>query len=146
MILRTINWKNGFIQSAAVIVIGVLIGLGGASAFERGRAHTADRVRAEVVRVIDGDTVVIRLLGGWTDRVRLAGIDAPERGEPGHDAATAFLADRVQGRTVVLVFEISGDGGPDRGRFGRVLARLEIDGVDVGAEMVRAGLAQVYRP
>ncbi len=44
----------------------------------------------EVVRVIDGDTFVVEYDGEPTS-VRIHGIDAPERGEPGHDAATAAL-------------------------------------------------------
>lgn len=46
--------------------------------------------RASVIRVIDGDTVDLRIdLGfevGLNMRVRLAGIDAPERGKTGGSA------------------------------------------------------------
>lgn len=50
---------------------------------------------AAVVRVVDGDTARLNLdLGNavrWEENFRLAGIDAPERGTPGADAATGYL-------------------------------------------------------
>jgi endonuclease YncB( thermonuclease family) len=66
---------------------------------------------AIVVRVIDGDTIVLN--NG--ERVRLIGIDAPEIGEPGADEATQFVRERVEGLTVWLEAD-----GADRDRFGRL--------------------------
>jgi endonuclease YncB( thermonuclease family) len=68
---------------------------------ERGQAEAKRRRRAKgetgrVTRVIDGDTVEIEGAG----RVRLIGVDTPERGEECFDEATAYLKDRVGGRTV----------------------------------------------
>ena len=49
----------------------------------------------EIIRVIDGDSVVLEIdLGNkvkWRDNFRLKGIDTPERGQPGHREAMLHL-------------------------------------------------------
>jgi len=69
---------------------------------------------ARVVRVVDGDTLIVAI-DGLDKRVRLIGVDAPEIGEPGGDEATQFVRDLVEGQTVWL----SGSGN-DVDRFGRL--------------------------
>jgi micrococcal nuclease len=69
---------------------------------ERERAEAKRRRRAtqgetgRVTRVIDGDTVEMEGVG----RVRLIGVDTPERGEECFEEATDYLKDRVGGQTV----------------------------------------------
>ncbi len=86
-----------------------------------------------VTEVVDGDTMTVRGLG----RVRLVGVDAPERGACGSDQATARLRGLVLGRAVSLV----PDGRDDRDRYGRLLRYVEVGGVDAGRELIAAGLA-----
>ena len=90
-----------------------------------------------VVAVHDGDTITV-LVGGRDIRVRLAGIDAPERGQPFSNASRHALEAQVAGREVRVV---------ERGRdgYGRVLGRVYVGPVDVNAEQVRAGFAWVFR-
>lgn len=90
-----------------------------------------------VVNVHDGDTVTI-LSGGVERRVRLVGIDAPERGQPHGSAARRGLAARIAGRDVQVI-----ERGADS--YGRTLARLRIGGADVNALQVRDGFAWVFR-
>ena len=91
-----------------------------------------------VVGVIDGDTVVVLTTSERTVRVRLAGIDAPEKGQPFGQRARQFLASRVAGRVV----EVAGDS---RDRYDRILGTLWADGSDINAELVCGGLAWAYR-
>ncbi|UXU56827.1 thermonuclease family protein [Staphylococcus agnetis] len=55
--------------------------------------------KAKVLRVIDGDTLVIDLDMGFEThtikRVRLLGVDTPERGKPGYNEAKAFTTQVV---------------------------------------------------
>jgi endonuclease YncB( thermonuclease family) len=90
-----------------------------------------------VVSVHDGDTVTI-LSGGVERRVRLVGIDAPERGQPYGSAARRVLSARIAGRDVQAI-----ERGADS--YGRTLARLRVDGADVNALQVRDGFAWVFR-
>ena len=102
---------------------------------------------ARVVRVVDGDTLIIdRGLGG--ERLRYIGIDAPESVKPntpvefmGREASAANAA-LVEGATIVLEADVS-----DTDRFGRLLryAWLRDGGswLFVNLELVRQGYAQV---
>jgi endonuclease YncB( thermonuclease family) len=90
-----------------------------------------------VVTVHDGDTVTV-LAAGVERRVRLVGIDAPERGQPYGNVARRGLAERVGGRAVT-VLERGTDG------YGRTLGRVVVDGDDANAAQVRDGHAWVFR-
>ncbi|MCY4342221.1 MAG: thermonuclease family protein [Gammaproteobacteria bacterium] len=96
---------------------------------------------ADVVAVADGDTVTLLRqtdAGPRQVKVRLTEIDAPERGQPWGARARQALADKVFRRTVQVA-----PSGEDR--YGRLLARLQLDGRDVNRDMVREGHAWVYR-
>ncbi len=85
-----------------------------------------------VVEVIDGDTVDL----GNGERVRLVGIDTPERGECGYEKAADALSALVLGRQVELV-----RSDEDRDQYDRLLRYVDVDGADAGLELVRRGLA-----
>jgi endonuclease YncB( thermonuclease family) len=86
-----------------------------------------------VTRVIDGDTVDV----SDGSRIRLIGIDTPERGECGYAQATKYLEGLVGVKAVVLV----AGARDDVDRYGRLLRYVEVDGVDANFEMIIAGLA-----
>lgn len=89
-----------------------------------------------VVRVVDGDTIVIE--GG--ERVRYVSVDAPEATrvvEPFGPEATAFNRRLVEGRWVRLERDVS-----DRDRYGRLLRYVWVGEVLVEAELVREGFAE----
>jgi micrococcal nuclease len=90
-----------------------------------------------VTRVIDGDTIEVAGPDGTLERVRLIGIDTPERGECGFDAATERMRQMVQGRNVTL----TPGARSDRDRFGRLLRYVEVDGIDTGYTLIAEGLA-----
>lgn len=91
---------------------------------------------ASVEHVVDGDT--IRLAGGT--KVRLIGINTPERGEPLYEEATEALRALIAGRPVALVH----DRDP-RDQYKRDLAYVFCDGRFLNGELVRRGLAFCYR-
>lgn len=100
-----------------------------------------------VLRVVDGDTLDLAVPDGSRryTRVRLWGVDAPERAredrpaEPWALTATRWLADRVEDRRVTLRLE------PQRLRdaYGRLLAHVRLDGSDpLNAALLARGLAR----
>lgn len=91
----------------------------------------------QVVRVKDGDSLVIASGGKQVD-VRLADIDAPEYGQRRGDEARAKLRALVEGKDVDLHLR-GGDA------YRRIIAHVFVDGLDVNAAMVSAGLAWVAR-
>lgn len=88
-----------------------------------------------VAKVIDGDT--IELSGG--DRLRLLGIDCPERGDIFYDSATAFLTSLVLTKTVTVAYSKKRRDG-----YGRLLAYLFIDTICINEAILSSGLASVY--
>jgi len=94
-----------------------------------------------VSRVVDGDTVDVRLTSGRTERIRLIGIDTPERGQCDAAKATTFARTVAQGRAAVL----QGDATQaTRDRYGRLLAYAWVGGRDLGYQQLARGLAKVY--
>jgi len=98
----------------------------------------------KVLRVVDGDT--LKAEGhDITVKVRLVGIDAPEtskkkgsHGQPYSQRATKYLAGLTLNKTV----DIRGYG---LDRYNRILGVIFLSGKNINLEMVRSGLAEVYR-
>jgi endonuclease YncB( thermonuclease family) len=91
----------------------------------------------KVSSVVDGDTLRLLYRGGEL-KVRLAEIDAPERGQSYGRRSRQALSELVFGKHVRVAEQ-------DRDRYGRIVGRVYVDGLDVNAEMVRRGYAWVYR-
>jgi micrococcal nuclease len=97
---------------------------------------------AYVTRVVDGDTVEVRL-GGAEEDVRYIGVDTPETVKPETPVqcfgpqASDFNHRLVEGRRVRLVF-----GAERRDVYGRLLAYVYLEGRFVNAELLRRGLAR----
>ena len=100
------------------------------------------RFDAVVTRVSDGDTVWVRRDGDRRRpvKLRLQGIDAPERCQAWGEQSSAALSARVLGRRVAVHSRASDDHGRLLGDL-----RLERGGADIGAWMVGQGHAWSYR-
>jgi micrococcal nuclease len=136
------------ISAGSVLLLALLVWLladgprdGGA-----GGSGTAERVqgpvRAEVLRVVDGDTIEVELDGREED-VRYIGVDTPETVKPGTPVqcfgpeASARNHELAEGRTVRLVFDRE-----LRDDYGRLLAYVHAGGKLVNAELVAGGYAR----
>lgn len=95
---------------------------------------------------VDGDTLRCRdAFPEVNGRVRLARIDAPERGETGYREAANALARMIEGQEVrcrIVDADPRKGGFQARDRFKRPVARCSAGGRDLGAAMMRAGLAR----
>jgi micrococcal nuclease len=107
-------------------------------------AETPRVLQAIVERVADGDTLIAVSENGTRLRLRLLGIDAPEiphgarGGQPFGQESRQFLERLVAGRSIrIETF------GPDVYR--RLLAVVWIGDTNVNLELIREGLAEVYR-
>jgi endonuclease YncB( thermonuclease family) len=94
-------------------------------------------------KVIDGDTL-------WVDRtkIRLCGIDAPERNKPGGSEATRYLKTITKGRDVRCVVVGSGtpcDGRSRRTSYDRIIAQCFVGDADLAASLVRSGNAKDWK-
>ncbi len=128
MILRL--RRGGTSWRRRLAAVAVLAGLGGCSG--AGQAGTVPE-RGTVEWVVDGDTLDVAGVG----RIRLIGIDAPERGACGYESATLALVALVRDERVSLV----AGAVDDADRYGRLLRYVDVGGVDAGLSMVRDGWA-----
>ena len=102
------------------------------------QALVGTRFDARVVSIVDGDTLDAVPLGSrGTIRIRLHGIDTPERGEPFSSAAT-------RAARVLLFDQRVSVEGRDVDRYGRLVARVSVRGDDAGTALLLAGLACHY--
>lgn len=91
--------------------------------------------QATVVAVHDGDTITVR--SDITTKIRLFGIDAPELKQPHGQASKQALSGLVFGKTVTVT-------PANKDRYGRTVAQIKADGVDVNNRMVEMGAAWWY--
>lgn len=90
-----------------------------------------------VVKVTDGDTITI-LINNKQVKIRLNGIDTPEKGQDYSNKAREYLSDLVAGKTV-KVEEIGKD------QYKRVLGVVYVGRVNVNEKMIKAGYAWRYK-
>lgn len=91
----------------------------------------------EVVGVSDGDTISV-MQDGKAVKVRLSGIDCPEKKQAFGQKAKEFTSAQVMGKIVTVV-----EGGKDR--YGRMIGTILLaDGTNVNHAIVSAGLAWHY--
>lgn len=98
---------------------------------------TAADLEGKVVAITDGDTLTV-LVGTEQVKVRLDGIDAPERRQAFGTLAREKLGDLAAGKTVKVVTH-----GKDR--YGRTIGRVIVAGQDASLAMIEAGLAWHYK-
>lgn len=101
-------------------------------------AAIAARMKVQVVGVTDGDTIVVLDSDKVQHKVRLAGIDAPERRQAFGTRSHQALASAVFRKTVVLDWN-------KKDRYGRLVAKVLLSDRDVGLELVAAGLAWHFK-
>ena len=104
-----------------------------------GNSQAKASFAAKVSFVSDGDTLWVQPdSGGPPRKLRLDGIDAPEICQTGGGASREMLAQRALHKRVLVTVRRYDS-------YGRGLARIQLDGDDIGAQMVHAGQAWSYR-
>ena len=114
----------------AIALITIIVALAG-------QALAGDPVEWRVVSVHDGDTITCLDEGNKQHRIRIDGIDAPERGQPFGNVARDRMTTLAKGKTATI-------HGHGNDRYGRLLATVEIEGDDLGLRLVAEGLAWHY--
>jgi endonuclease YncB( thermonuclease family) len=142
------RWRQPLASSVWMWVAVVVVAVAAAGALswwnqrplEVPAGFSEDAVAAEMVRVVDGDTVVVSVEGD-EERVRLLNIDTPETVHPtepvecgGPEASEAISGLLAPGDVVVLEFDQE-----MRDRYDRLLAGVFVDDVFVNEDMARQG-------
>lgn len=94
-------------------------------------------ISGKVIKVADGDTITILNSENKQIKIRLYGIDAPEKAQDFGKISRNYMSELVAGKTIdVTVINID--------RYGRSVGRIKIDDKEVAEEMLKSGLAWVY--
>jgi endonuclease YncB( thermonuclease family) len=101
-------------------------------------AVSAEPLTGKVVKITDGDTLYVLDNNYQQHKIRLAGIDAPERKQAYGLASRKHLASIVASQQVTVEYK-------KRDRYGRIVGKVWVDGVDACLEQVKAGLAWHYK-
>jgi micrococcal nuclease len=100
-------------------------------------ANAAEILTGKVVRIADGDTLTL-LVDREQVKIRLYGIDAPEKAQPFGNRAKQALSELTFGKSVRV--EAKG-----KDKYKRTLGRVFVDDTDVNLELVKRGMAWWYR-
>lgn len=111
------------------LIILAIAAAGPAAFAQSGTASRLDDFGLIGIAGVDGETV----------SVRLAGIELPRDGAPGHGLAMRFIDDRLADVRVSL---IAGEGHTDR--YGNLIGDIDLGGQSLAAALVRNGLALAY--
>jgi len=98
----------------------------------------ANELYGRVVGISDGDTITVLVAPKTQHKIRLAGIDAPERRQAFGQQSKQSLSELVFNREVVVETT-------KKDRNGRDIGKVLVDGLDVSLEQVRRGLAWHYK-
>lgn len=94
-------------------------------------------VPAKLVGVADGDTVTV-VMDGQQTKIRLYGIDAPEKAQPYGQSSTESIKQLTTGKTITVQ-------SYERDKYGRTVGVVFADGVNINEAQVKAGNAWVYQ-
>lgn len=98
----------------------------------------ADQLQGKVIKVTDGDSVNVLTSDNQTHKVRLSGIDAPEKSQAFGTKSKQALEDEVYGKTVTVEFN-------KRDKYQRIVGKVIFNGKDVNLNQIKRGLAWHYK-
>lgn len=98
----------------------------------------ADTINGKVIGIVDGDTVDVLDASKVTHRIRLAGIDAPEKSQAFGSRSTKHLSNLIFGKTVSVEWT-------KKDRDERAVGKILIDGKDANLAQVQAGMAWHFK-
>lgn len=119
--------KNDFNRVLASIALAVVAS-----------ASNADTLVGRVVGIADGDTLTVLDATNTQHKIRLSGIDSPEKGQPFGQVCKQSLSDLAYGRTVAVESN-------KRDRYGRVIGKVLVGGQDANLEQLLRGCGWHYK-
>lgn len=103
------------------------------------RSDKENQRAGEIIRIIDGDTVIMQTKENQEFRIRIADIDCPEKKQAFGMLAKQFTANEIGGKEVAIIKKYID-------RYGRTVGYIMYDnGKDLSSELLKAGMAWNYR-
>ena len=98
----------------------------------------ADEIRGKVVSIADGDTITVLDADKVQHKIRLQGIDAPEKKQAFGTKSKERMSEKVGGEEVVVQWKA-------KDRYGRIIGEVMIGSRHINLEMVQDGMAWHYK-
>ena len=98
----------------------------------------AKELVGKVVKVVDGDTITILDANKQQFKIRLGGIDAPEKNQAFGNVSKQSLSEMIAGKEVKIEYN-------KRGRYGRIIGKVLLGNEDINLEQIKRGLAWHYK-
>ena len=98
----------------------------------------AGTIQGKVVSVPDGDTITVLDATNTQHKIRLQGIDAPEKAQPFGQKSKQSLSQMVQSKQVTVEYQ-------KKDKYGRTLGKVLHNGTDVCLEQIKLGMAWHYK-
>ena len=98
----------------------------------------AGTIQGKVVSVADGDTITVLDATNTQHKIRLQGIDAPEKAQPFGQKSKQSLSQMVQSKQVTVEYQ-------KKDKYGRTLGKVLHNSTDVCLEQIKLGMAWHYK-
>jgi endonuclease YncB( thermonuclease family) len=98
----------------------------------------ATTLQGKVVHVADGDTITVLDATNTQHKIRLQGIDAPEKAQPFGQKSKQSLSQMVYNKQVTVEYQ-------KKDKYGRTLGKVLHNGTDVCLEQIKLGIAWHYK-
>ena len=100
--------------------------------------HANADVKGRVIRVVDGDTIILQEMNGKIIKVRLLGIDAPELDQPFGYESSALLTSFVENKMVYVASN-------KKDRYQRLLGKVLMKEKDINYQLIKNGYAWHFK-
>ena len=107
--------------------------------------YTYGDFNAQVVRIVDGDTIQVIDSNGVNFKIRLLGIDTPELKQRFGYESSLSLKKIIDGKSVIIISKPEKNKPYTLGRYKRIIGKIILNGKDINLEMVQKGMAWHYK-
>jgi endonuclease YncB( thermonuclease family) len=121
--------KNNFNRAGALVVVAFAV---------LTTAAQAETLSGRIVAIADGDTLTLLDATKTQHKIRLAGIDSPEKRQPFGQVCKRSLSELAHDRAATVE-------STKLDRYGRVIGKVLVDGKDVNLEQLRRGCGWHYK-
>ena len=107
--------------------------------------YTYGDFNAQVVRIVDGDTIQVIDSNGIKFKIRLLGVDTPELKQRFGYESSLSLKKIIDGKSVIIISKPEKNKPYTLGRYKRIIGKIILNGKDINLEMVQKGMAWHYK-
>jgi len=101
-------------------------------------AINAATIQGKVVSIADGDVITVLDANNTQHKIRLHGIDAPEKAQAFGQKSKQSLHQLINKKEVTVEFE-------KKDKYGRTVGKVLLNGVDICLEQIKLGMAWHYK-